>query len=352
MENNPNQIPTPSITPPQDPYYSPAPQQQPQPFTADPMQPQQVQPAVSPFTPPQPQQVAYSPVPAAAPIPAPVPVGPAPSPFGAPAAPIGSSPGGSYSPKKGPGKGLIFGLVGGLLGLILLIGGGFLLVSMLFVVSKSDYETAYSSASDMRSSYVKLRSTYLSSSSTETEIKNEVDTFKKSLDAFNEDYEKLSELKAVKVDSDVSVKFKSLSDKKVKFDNARAVELEAYEKVMPALIRFTSSTSTSSSAKITQWRSDMEGITGLKYDTNKNFVNSLVVELKALEAAAVRVETSRSDYRMYDSGALPAFYDSYDKVTTSMTDWGSNIDKLNEDGDLSDEINDLGEIITKKMNGK
>ncbi len=346
MENNPNRIPTPGAAPmPQQPYYSPVPQQ---PYNAAVPQPAQQQPiqkqaAPAPFVPAQPQSFSSAPV---------SPVAPAPSPFGPPPAPIGSSPGGSYSPKKGPGKGLIIGLVGGLIGLILLVGGGFLLVTMLFVVSKSDYQTAYDSASDLRSSYSKLNSTYLSSSSTETEIKNEVDTYKKASKDFDANYEKLSELKAVKADSDVAAAFKKLATKKEKFDEARSVELEAYETVIPAVVRFTSSTSSSSSAKITQWRTDMEAVTGLKYQVNKDFVATMIDQLKTLETYTVKVEAGRADYRKYDSSAVTAFYDTYDKLTTTMRDWGSNIDKLKDDGDVADEINDVGEVITKKLNAK
>lgn len=342
MDNNPDQAPTPPTSPeqPQKPFVVEQIQQAPeaQTYANDPTPPPQTDPSPQPFP---------TPAPVAPVVPAPA---PAPQPFPVPATPVGSSPGGNYSPRSGPKLGLILGLIGGFIGLVILIVGGIFVATALLGVSKADYQTAYDTTSDLRDSYSDIGSVYISSYSTETEIKNGVDTITKAKDAVNENYEKLSNLKAIKSDSDVAVSFKKLSDKKPKFDTAMDATLEAYGEILPAISGI--SASSSSSTKLKQLRMGLEGLTGLKDQNNKDFVASMITTLTKLEVLAAKIQAGRNDYRLYDSSAVRSYYDAADDMSAAIKDWQSNLTKMGEEGELADEINDLGELITNKLNKK
>lgn len=310
--NQPPTSPQPPVQPPQ-PY---GPYQQPQ----QPMQPQPVQ--------------SFQPV-------APQP----PQPFQPQAQPYGG-----FAPQPatgGPKKGLLIGLIAGGIGLLLVIIIAVIAVSTMGV-SKDDYKDASTTMQEVKTAYNKFGSVFIGSYSTEAEVKNGLDTIKNSREDFNTKYEELGKLKAIKNDKDVNKLYKALEDKKPKFDQAVEAEVEAYEKIVPAVSSFDTYSSSDSASKITAFKNKLEAIDGLKDENNKSFIDKMTTLLSKYATLSKKVQAGRSDYRKYDSQAVSEFYDTSTDISHAIRDWQSNLLKLADDGELKDELNALDDKLYDK----
>lgn len=246
----------------------------------------------------------------------------------------------------------IVGLVAGVGGLVVI---GIVVAVLLSVmgVSKTDYNEASSQASDVISSYNEAGSTYLSASSTTTELKNGLDKIKSSVDEFETGLTELGDMKAVKKDKEVKESYEQVMDKKSKFDKAIGAAMEAYESVLPELTNYSASSTSTSSINnainnIASVKNSLRAIEGLTHETNKQLVSELTSQFTKLETLAIKVKAGRDDYKKYDSAAVSEYYKVTTDVSRSLRDWQSNLDRLGDEGEMKNELNDLASLLSKK----
>lgn len=291
---------------------------------------QQPQPA------PQPQMTPPAPAPMQ-----PTPMQPAPAP--------GMPPTGSGMNKK-----LILSIVGGVVALLVILIGIVVAVT-LGSVSQKDYKDAADVINDMRTSYSKTTGVYLSTYSTETEIKNGVEKMQEGSKEFDEDYAKLAELKAIKNDPEVNELYKKLDEKKPKFDMAIDVQVEAYEKITPVAQKANdvSGVSSVSSAisKLEDMKKELEDL-DLKHEVNKDYIDELVSWLDEFIPIVKKYAEGRADYKKYDSSVSSKYFDLSTKGSDIDRDWRSNLEKVIDDGQIRDEMNELIEEINAKQLGR
>lgn len=316
------------------------PPQLPEPIQNPPQSPQLVAPQAGPAAvPPQPQ---FQPQPAPQPQPA-FTTQPqlafAPQPVASPA-PMEQS--GQVKPKIG----LIIGAVVGVAVLIAAAIAGFILLSG---PTKDDYKKSAATASDAVASYNGMSATYISTSATETELKNDLSTLKTNRSKFDTQFAELATQKAISRDAEVNKLYKAATDKKVRFDNALDAQIEAYEKILPLVIKMDSTTSDLSAyaSMISTLRGDLQALQ-LNEQVNKDYINSLVRDLKKVEALIPTIVAGRADYRKYDSKATSDYYDTIDSLRNDDRDWKSNMEKLQSDGELRDELNKLEDALVAK----
>lgn len=316
------------------------PPQPPEPIQNPPQPPQLVVPQAEPAAvPPQPQfqpQLAPQPQPAFAPQPQPA---FAPQPMASPAPMVQAGQG---KPKIG----LLIGVIVGVAVLIAAAIAGFILLSG---PTKDDYKKSAATASDVVATYNGMSATYISTSATETEIKNDLDTLKANRSKFDTQFAELATQKAISRDDEINKLYKAATDKKVKFDNAQNAQIEAYEKILPLVIKIDSTPSDASAyaSMISTLRGDLQALQ-LNEQVNKDYIASLVRDLKKVEALIPTIVAGKEDYRKYDSKATSDFYDTIDSLSNDDRDWKSNMDKLQSNGELRDDLNKLEDALFAK----
>ena len=130
---------------------------------------------------------------------------------------------------------------------------------------------------------------------------------------------------------------------------------EVYEKIMPVMIKLTKATSSYSSSNdtltaITDVRQSMEGL-DLKTDINKTYATGLVEQIKILEEIIPKIIAMNTDYKKYDASVSQQYYDAIDKLSSLDKDWQSNLDKMATEGDIKDQLNNLGNLLYDKYLG-
>lgn len=237
---------------------------------------------------------------------------------------------------------IIFSILGGLL----LLGGAIVAALMLLGVSQKDYQTAYDTVGDAKGAYSEMQGMYISPYSTETELENDISSFKTDFNRFNQSYTKLEGLKAIKNDREVSVVFDKLVAKKSRFDEGANTAIEAYEKVMPALLEIESGSSEASTlASMSDARAKLADLE-LSHQVNKEVASSLSTQLKDLVDLATQLNSASS----YDYQGYSDYYDLVDEMRDTITSWESDLQKLSDDTKLADELNDLSDILFNKAN--
>jgi cytoskeletal protein RodZ len=266
-------------------------------------------------------------------------------------APQPASTSGNSSKKK-----LFIILGAAIAGLIALVGIGLLIFFMIFAVTKQDFKQAYEDANDLRTAYTKLYSvSYASSYATETESKNNLDTIKESQQDFDKSMVALSEDKAILRDEKAKSFYNTLATKKIDYDKALNAITETYEKILPAFSGFKDISYTNADdamSAIAKLQSDMEAINGLKDTNNKQFVEKMIALLAKYKVLAQKVAAYQADYTKYDANTSKEYYQVSSDITDATTDWTSNLQKLSKDGEINDELNDLGEYLSEKASGR
>jgi DNA-binding transcriptional regulator GbsR (MarR family) len=265
---------------------------------------------------------------------------------GAVSAPTPPSP---AKPKKSK-LGLVLGLsIGGglliigavVLVLILVLGGG---------VSKTDYRDAQEAASDLRTSYSKLLSSYISTYATDAEVKNDLDTIKTNRTKVSDGLKELGEMKAIKNDKEAKELYAKVTDEQTKLNSYLDVVVEYYEVIHPVLKLMNDTNASLSNSEnalsaLEDYQDKLEGL-NLKQKVNKDYIdeiNSILPEfISAVKAYA------NMDYSNYDSTLYQKVSDLSKKLTNADTDWKSNINKTQDEIELSDAFNDLGKYLTDK----
>lgn len=275
---------------------------------------------------------------------------PAPSPtYGAPAATAMSS----YPTANsgfGQKKKLITIIIAAVVAL-LVVGGAVFALPQLLGASKEDYKKSYDTMQDVKSAYNKMGSSYVSSYATETEAKNDLDTLKTAKADFDKKFEQLGKEKAIKTDKELKAMYKTVADKKPKFDQTVDASVEAYTAVLPAVTKMSKALEDSYSgdtASISEALKAVNAAAEVKDPNNKQFLESLGTNLTKLEGLAVKVQAGRDDFKKYDSKVNDEYYDTLTAVTDSIRDWSSNLQKAAEEGELRDDLKKLDDALFEK----
>lgn len=234
----------------------------------------------------------------------------------------------------------LLAIAGGILLLGLLAA---LLVPKLFGVSQADYKKADAVMQETRAAYNKAGVTYVSSASSLEDLKKETASLKSSIQLFSSKFDELGQTKAIKRDSDLAKLYKTVNEKKVQFNTAADSVVEMYEKVLPAVSKATAS-SGQGTAALTSMRSALESIQGLKDVDSKAFAARAVAKLKELEGLATKMQAGRPD-----SNTTRAYLTSVSDLSKIMSDWQTTMEKKANKGDLKDELTQLSEKISSKL---
>ena len=258
-------------------------------------------------------------------------------------------------PKKKMSKGVMWGIVGGIIGLVVIIVGVVLAVLLLGGPSKADYKAAGEKLNETIEIYNKAASSlsYISTSETETSLKSNRDKLAKTKSEINDRLTEIGKMKAVTGDKEVREKYEALKSKLEKFNTAVDAFGEVYEKIMPVIIEFSdgrnSSNFSSVESTIKKARQNLKNVDA-KNETNKTFIRDFTAKLEKIEEMLPKVAEMKADYKKYNSNYMSEFYDSLTAIQKPINEWTSGIQKLAEEGEISDELNDLGTILADKVN--
>ncbi len=260
------------------------------------------------------------------------------------------------TPKKGLSKGALFGIIGGAVGLVLLIAGVVVGFALLGGPSKEDYRKADEKLGEAKTAYSGLSSLeYISTyGATETTAKNDLQKVEAAKLKINSAVDEIGKMKAVN-DKDVKVSYDKLEVRMAGFDKVMDANIEIYEKIIPVMLKFDEATSSSvtsnaSLAAFSEVRISLEKLE-LKVDANRTYVQGIIEQVKILEAVIPKKIEMNSDYRKYDASINDQYYDATDKLTSLGDDWRSNLEKLRDEGDIADQLNNLDRIIYDKYLG-
>lgn len=259
-------------------------------------------------------------------------------------------------PKKGLSKGALWGIIGGAIGLVLLVVGLVLALTIFGGPSKDDFRKANDKLNDAKTAYNAMSGLqYVSSYGvTETTAKNDLQKIKDAKSKVDTAVDELGKMKAVN-DKDVKESYGKIKDKMANFDKAMETGIEVYDKIMPIMVKLNSatdsySTSSDTLSTMTSVRKDLEAL-DLKVDVNKTYVSGLVEQIKILEAVIPKKIAMSQDYTKYDSSVNTQYYDAIDKLNSLDKDWQSNLEKVGNDGEINDQLNNLGNLLYDKYLG-
>jgi len=258
-------------------------------------------------------------------------------------------------PKKKMSKGVMWGIIGGIIGLVVIILGVVLAVLLLSGPSKADYKAAGEKLNETIEIYNKAASSlsYISTSETETSLKSNRDKLAKTKSEINDRLTEIGKMKAVTGDKEVREKYEALKNKLEKFNTAVDAFGEVYEKIMPVIIEFSdgrnSSNFSSVESTIKKARQNLKNVDA-KNETNKKFIRDFTAKLEKIEEMLPKVAEMKADYKKYNSNYMSEFYDSLTAIQKPINEWTSGIQKLAEEGEIRDELNDLGTILADKVN--
>ena len=258
-------------------------------------------------------------------------------------------------PKKKMSKGAMWGIIGGIVGLVVIILGVVLAVLLLSGPSKADYKAAGEKLNETIEIYNKAASSlsYISTSETETSLKSNRDKLAKTKSEINDRLTEIGKMKAVTGDKEVREKYEVLKSKLEKFNTAVDAFGEVYEKIMPVIIEFSDSSNSSNistlESAVKKARQDLKGA-DIKNEHNKKFVKDFTAQLEKLEEMLPKVAEMKSDYKKYDSNYISDFYDTLTAIQKTAREWSSGLQKIAEEGEIRDELNNLGTILADKVN--
>ena len=223
-------------------------------------------------------------------------------------------------------------------------------VALMSGVTKDDYSKSSEVVDDIATSYSMMGSLYLGTGSDLSDIKRDVDSLKSERLKFNTDLKTLGETKAIKNDSEMNKLYKAITSRKVAFDSAHDATIEAYEKIAPAVAESTIDYSDDGEAVFSSIKSKLQDISGLKDYDNQKLVEDLITKLDELETLYAKIAAGQTDYRKYDANATTDYYDASTEYSEIILDWQTTLRDRMSAGELTDQINDLGNALTDKEN--
>ncbi len=160
-------------------------------------------------------------------------------------------------------------------------------------------------------------------------------------------------MKAITGDKEVREKYDVLKNKLGKFDSAVDAFDEVYGKILPAVADFSDSSNSSNistlESAVKKARQDLKNVDA-KNETNKKFIRDFTAKLEKIEKMLPKVAEMKADYKKYNSNYMSEFYDSLTAIQKPINEWTSGIQKLAEEGEIRDELNDLGTVLADKVN--
>lgn len=258
-------------------------------------------------------------------------------------------------PKKKMSKGAMWGIIGGIIGLVVIIVGIVLAVLLLSGPSKADYKAAGEKLNDVIKVYneTSISLSYVSTSETKSSLESTRKKLASTKEEVNNQLTEIGKMKAVTGDKEVREKYDALKNKLGKFNDAIDAFDEVYGKILPAVADFSDSSNSSNistlESAVKKARQDLKGA-DIKNEHNKKFVKDFTAQLEKLEEMLPKVAEMKSDYKKYDSNYISDFYDTLTAIQKTAREWTSGIQKLAEEGEIRDELNDLGTILADKVN--
>ena len=252
-------------------------------------------------------------------------------------------------------KGRSWAILGGILGGIVLVAViAIVLILSTFTVSTDDYRESYNAISDLRDALNDQSSVDISSYATATELENDTEKLKTAYGEVAAAYTALYDTKAAKRDSDAKGKLDVITQKYGKYLAYTDAEIEALEQIMPVVISLNDLSASSLNYdsfldKIQSIRNTMNDL-DLIESVNSDYRDQVVKAIDDYIVAYKAYVTMRTNGE-YDSVTTSAYYDSADSLTNADKHWRSNLEKLADEGDISKEVNALGQYLTAKANG-
>jgi hypothetical protein len=240
---------------------------------------------------------------------------------------------------------LIGAIVGGLLAIILVV---FLVIMPIFGVSKAEYAEAYQITSTAESSLSEVVDVDL-------EYQNDVEAITKSWNnnefesnyqAYQNEITKLTaDSKPIKNDEYAKQLYDRVVAKNQQLDEVTGAVSEAFEKVWPKIIGMAYSfydrddiDNIPDESVISEAIEDLRSITGLEYEINQNFINLM------LDAADVSLEQFTNPAEVDLSAPL----EGYPLQQDPFVGWFTEINRLMDEADPSDELNELTMYFSEK----
>ena len=258
-------------------------------------------------------------------------------------------------PKKKMSKGALWGIIGGIIGLVVIIVGVVLAVLLLSGPSKADYKAAGEKLNDVIKVYneTSISLSYVSTSETKSSLESTRKKLASTKEEVNNQLTEIGKMKAVTGDKEVREKYDALKNKLSKFNDAIDVFDEVYGKILPAVADFSDSSNSSNistlESAVKKARQDLKGA-DIKNEHNKKFVKDFTAQLEKLEEMLPKVAEMKSDYKKYDSNYISDFYDTLTAIQKTAREWSSGLQKIAEEGEIKDELNNLGAILVNKVN--
>ena len=258
-------------------------------------------------------------------------------------------------PKKKMSKGALWGIIGGIIGLVVIIVGVVMAVLLLGGPSKADYKAAGEKLNDVIKVYneTSISLSYVSTSETKSSLESTRKKLASTKEEVNNQLTEIGKMKAVTGDKEVREKYDALKNKLGKFDSAVDAFDEVYGKILPAVADFSDSSNSSNistlESAVKKARQDLKGA-DIKNEHNKKFVKDFTAQLEKLEEMLPKVAEMKSDYKKYDSNYISDFYDTLTAIQKTAREWSSGLQKIAEEGEIRDELNNLGTILVNKVN--
>ena len=258
-------------------------------------------------------------------------------------------------PKKKMSKGAMWGIIGGIIGLVVIIVGVVLAVLLLGGPSKADYKAAGEKLNDVIKVYneTSISLSYVSTSETKSSLESTRKKLASTKEEVNNQLTEIGKMKAITGDKEVREKYDALKNKLGKFNDAIGAFDEVYGKILPAVADFSDSSNSSNistlESAVKKARQDLKGA-DIKNEHNKKFVKDFTAQLEKLEEMLPKVAEMKSDYKKYDSNYISDFYDTLTAIQKTAREWSSGLQKIAEEGEIKDELNNLGAILVNKVN--
>ena len=258
-------------------------------------------------------------------------------------------------PKKKMSKGVLWGIIGGVIGLIIIIVGIVLAILFLSGPSKSDYKDAGDKLNSIIEVYNKTSSSlsYISTSETKASLESYRNKLAKAKSDISDQLVELGKMKAVSGDKEVREKYDNLKNKLEKFNEAIDAFDEVYGKILPVIMEFSndsvSSSLSSVESVIKKSLQDLKKVDA-KNENNKKFIKDFTAQLEKLEEMIPKAIEMKEDWKKYDSNFVSNFYDTLTATQKTIREWTSGLQKLGEEGEIRNELNNLEDVLLEKAN--
>ncbi|MDR0397650.1 MAG: hypothetical protein LBH36_00480 [Candidatus Nomurabacteria bacterium] len=252
--------------------------------------------------------------------------------------------------------GVIIAIAGGVVGLAAILLVLFLVVIPILSVSKDDYDDAYELARDVTSECSTVGSVYGYTNGSTSVIKNKLADMKEALKECDETVKKLSDAKAVKLDSKAKELYEAFSKKYDDYKKATYIATEAIESIHLPIAEVTKGGS--SAEQMQKYASDLSAklskVGNLKYDENKTLLSDIKKAVSSLETALAKYKATydayKNDWRNNDYPSLTdsGYYNAQDDLSAATKKWSDKVSDLGESSEPSKPLGKLCDYLIEK----